>query len=89
MGTHLKLPALWSWLENRQDPRERLEQLHADVREAKAELREVLERLAERHGICQKEVTYAIEGYADDMLSDLVYAVGRELEREIERRDPV
>ena len=59
------------------------------MREAKAELREVLERLTERHGISQKDVTYAIEGYADDMLSDLVYAVGRELEREMERRDPV
>ena len=46
------------------------------MREAKAEPREVLERLAERHGISQKDVTYAIEGYADDMLSDLVYAVG-------------
>jgi len=58
------------------------------VREAKAQLREVLERLAERHGIPQKDVTYALEGYADDMLSDLVYNVGRELEREIEAQDP-
>jgi hypothetical protein len=56
-------------------------QTHLDVREAKAELREVLERLAERHGIPQKDVTYALEGYADDMLSDLVYNVGRDLER--------
>ena len=49
--------------ESRHDPRDRLEQLHADRREAKAELREVLERLAERHGISQKDINYAIDGY--------------------------
>ena len=59
-----------------------MEQLHADRREAKAELREVLERLAERHGISQKDINYAIDGYADDMLSDLIYSVERELEHE-------
>jgi hypothetical protein len=66
------------------DPRARLEQLHADRREAKAEPREVLERLAERHGISQKNINYAIDGYADDMLSDLFYSVERELEHESE-----
>ena len=71
-------------LESRYDPRERLEQLHNDRREAKAQLREVLERLAERHGISQKDINYAIDGYADDMLSDLVYSVERDLEHQSE-----
>jgi hypothetical protein len=71
--------------ESRYDPRDGLEQLHADRREAKAQLREVLERLAERHGISQKDINYAIDGYADDMLSDLVYSVERELEHESEK----
>jgi hypothetical protein len=84
MGTQLKLPAVWAWLEGRRDPKERLQQLHADRREAKAEIRDVLERLAERHGIAQKDVTYAIDGYADDMLSDLVYSVERDLEHQSE-----
>ncbi|HEY2611737.1 MAG TPA: hypothetical protein VGI94_13075 [Reyranella sp.] len=70
--------------ESRPDPRDRLEQLHADRREAKAQLREVLERLAERHGISQKDINYAIDGYADDMLSDLVYSVERDLEHQSE-----
>ena len=48
------------------------------------QLREVLERLAERHGISQKDINYAIDGYADDMLSDLVYSVERDLEHESE-----
>ena len=69
-----------------------MEQLHADRREAKAELREVLERLAERHGISQKDINYAIDGYADDMLSDLVYSVERDLEHQrkrVARLDPL
>jgi hypothetical protein len=69
---------------NRRDPRDSLDQLRADRREAKAQIREVLERLAERHGISQKDVTYAIDGYADDMLSDLVYSVERDLEHQSE-----
>ena len=51
--------------ESRYDPRDRLELLHADRREAKAQFREVLKRLAERHGISQKDINYAIDGYAD------------------------
>jgi hypothetical protein len=87
MGSHHPLPAgAPRAFESQSDPRERLEQLHADRREAKAELREVLERLAERHGISQKDINYAIDGYADDMLSDLVYSVERELEHESEER---
>jgi hypothetical protein len=87
MGSHHPLPAAAPRaFESRSDPRERLEQLHADRREAKAELREVLERLAERHGISQKDINYAIDGYADDMLSDLVYSIERELEHESEER---
>ena len=66
--------------QSRPDARDRLEQLRADQRAAKAELREVLESLAERHGIAQKDINYAIDGYADDMLSDVVYSVERDLE---------
>jgi hypothetical protein len=85
MGSQHPLP-VWAprAFESRYDPRDRLEQLRADRREAKALLREVLERLAERQGISQKDVNYAIDGYADDMLSDLVYSVERELEHESE-----
>jgi len=44
-----------------------------------------LEELAGRHRIPMRDVPYLMDGYADDMLSDLIYAVERELEREIER----
>jgi hypothetical protein len=69
---------------SRPEAQDRLEQLNADERAAKAELRAVLERLAERHGISQKDINYAIDGYADDMLSDLVYSVERDLEHQSE-----
>ena len=61
-------------------PREALARLADDRRETKAELRDVLERLAARHGISQKDIGYALDGYADDMLSDLLYSVERDLE---------
>jgi hypothetical protein len=85
MGSQLPLPASRTpSFASRPDAQDRLEQLHADKRAAKAELRDVLERLAERHGISQKDINYAIDGYADDMLSDLVYSVERDLEHERE-----
>jgi hypothetical protein len=85
MGSQLPLAANRTRsFESRPDARDRLEQLRVDQRAAKAELREVLERLAERHGISQKDINYAIDGYADDMLSDLVYSVERDLEHESE-----
>ena len=88
IGAQLKLPALWARLTSRGDPKDRLERLHADRSETKAQIREALERLAERHGIAHKDVTYAM-AYADDMLSDLIYSVERDLEHEAEAQDPV
>jgi hypothetical protein len=85
MGSQHPIPPTATHVsESRYDPRGRLEQLRADQREAKAQLREVPERLAERHGISQKDINYAIDGYGDDMLSDLAYSVKRDLEHEIE-----
>jgi len=43
-----------------------------------------LEGVAARHGITARDVNEAIEGYADDMLSDMIFHVERDLEREIE-----
>ena len=86
MGSQFPLPMVGRkpGIASSRDPRDRLEQLQADRREAKARIREVLERLAERHGISQKDISYAIDGYADDMLSDLVYSLERDLEHESE-----
>jgi hypothetical protein len=89
MSTQLKLPAQWALLETRRDPRDRLEALHKDILVAKAEILDVLDRLAERHGISARDITYAVEGYADDLLSDATYGVASELEHEVEAEDPI
>ena len=87
MDTQLTEPTARASAENRGDAREHVRQLQADRREAKAQLREVLERLAEKHGISQKDISYAIDGCADDMLSDLVYGLERDLEQACEEAD--
>jgi hypothetical protein len=84
MGTQLPLPAHWAKLESVRAPAERLDRLRFEVGEAKAEIRIILEELAERHGIPARDVTYSLDGYADDMLSDLVFHVERGLVREID-----
>jgi len=70
-------------------PYERLAELNADLREAKARLRQVLEAVADKYDISAKDVTYAIDGYADDMLSDLVFGIQRDLEHAAEAEAPL
>jgi hypothetical protein len=70
-------------------PYERLAELDADLREAKARLRQVLEAVADKYDISAKDVSYAIDGYADDMLSDLVFGVQRDLEHAAEAEAPL
>ena len=68
------------------DARERLAELRADMREAKARLREVLEALAAKYDIPAKDVSYAIDGFADDMLAELVFGVERDLEQAVDEQ---
>ena len=74
---------------SRSPPHERLAELRSDIRETRARLRQVLEALAEKYNITEKDVSYAIDGYADDMLSDLVFGIERDLEHEAERYAPL
>jgi hypothetical protein len=70
-------------------PHERLAELRGDMRETKARVREVLEALAKKYEIPTKDVSYAIDGYADDMLSDLVFGIERDLEHAAEGEAPL
>ena len=88
MTTQLPLPASWAVFESRRDPRDRLIALRRDMAVARDKIREALQELADRQHIAPKDVTYAMEGYADDLLSDLVYSVERELQHEIEGKSP-
>jgi hypothetical protein len=77
---------LESRLDDNVDAREGLVELNADVREAKARLREVLEALASKYDIAAKDVSYAIDGYADDMLAELVFGIERDLEQAVDEQ---
>jgi hypothetical protein len=70
-------------------PHERLAELRGDMRETKARVRKVLEALAEKYEIPTKDVSYAVDGYADDMLSDLVFGIERDLEHAAEAEAPL
>ena len=88
MGTQLYLPAGWArQLESRLDPIERLAQLEKDRTEAKADIREILDGLAEKHGATVRDVTVAMRSI-DDTLSDLLYDQERMLQHEIEVLSP-
>ena len=90
MAIQLPFPVRWAQLESRRgDTRGRLDRLRRDVLTTKAVIRSALDELAKRHGISRKDVDYAVEGYADDMLSDAIYNVERTLEGELEHEDPV
>jgi hypothetical protein len=88
MTTQLRLPASWAFRESKADPRSRLNTLHADAVDAKAKIRDVLDALAQKHGISVRTVTRAMD-YADDMLADTIYEAERALEQDIEGEDPV
>jgi hypothetical protein len=89
MGTQLYLPAGWARrLESRIDPVECLAELEKDRTQAKGDIREILDRLAEKHGATVRDITVAMRSI-DDTLSDLLYDQERMLQHEIEDLSPV
>jgi hypothetical protein len=89
MGTQLYLPAGWARrLESRLDPVERLAELEKDRTQAKGDIRDILDRLAEKHGATVRDVTTAMLSI-DDTLSDLLYDQERMLLHEIENLTPI
>jgi hypothetical protein len=88
MGTQLYLPAGWArGLESRLNPVERLAEHEKDRNQAKGDIREILDRLAEKHGAAVRHVTTAMLSI-DDTLSDLLYDQERMLHHEIEDLTP-
>ena len=69
-------------------PIERLTELEKDCTQAKGDIREILDRLAEKHGASARDVTAAMLSI-DDTLSDLLYDQERMLQHEIEDLTPV
>ena len=89
MGSQLYLPAGWArHLESGIDPSERLAELEKDRAQARAEIHELLERLAEKHGATARDVKVAMRAF-DDALGDLLYEQERALQHELEDLTPV
>jgi hypothetical protein len=89
MGTQLYLPAGWArQLESRLDPIERLAELEKDRTRAKGDIREILDRLADKHGATARDVTAAMHS-VDDTLGDLLFDQERMLQHEIEDLTPL
>ena len=89
MGSQLYLPAGWArHLESRVDPSERLAELEKDKAQARVEIRDLLDRLAEKHGATPRDVSVAMRSI-DDTLGDLLYDQARVLQHEIEDLTPV
>lgn len=82
MSIQLPLPGHWPRNMTWHDPNAELERLSKDRLEAKAEIYEAMERLANKHGISLLEVNGVMLGYVDDALGDLVFKREQELERE-------
>ena len=88
MGSQLYLPAGWArHLESRIDPSERLAELEKDRAQAKGEIRELLGRLAKKHGATARDVAVAMRAI-DGTLGDLLYDQERALQHETEDLTP-
>jgi hypothetical protein len=79
MSLQLPLPGYWPRNVIWSDPREELKQLERDKLEAKYEIRQVLDKYAEPHGVESGEVNRLVWGYVDGLLSDLLYEREQEL----------
>jgi hypothetical protein len=88
VGSQLYLPAGWArHLESRVDPSERLAELEKDRAQARVEIREILERLAETHGATACDVAVAMRSI-EGTLGDLLYDQERALQHEMEDLTP-
>lgn len=88
MGTQLPLPAGWARrFVSGPDPRDGLDRLAREQLDAMAEIRLVLDRLAEEFGVPARDVERAMLSI-DDTLGDLLYDIRRGYEHEIEDVEP-
>jgi len=89
MGAQLALPAHWArYLRSYIDPVDRLVALDKDLQQSRADIRDILDRLAEKYGATPQDVAVAMRSI-DDTLGDLLYERRRLLEHDIEDGDPV
>ena len=82
MTVQLPLPGHWPRNMSRRDPIAELEAIAREKLDAKHEIRQVLDKYAELHGISPKVINEVVWGYVDDMLGDMFFDLEEELARE-------
>ena len=82
MTVQLPLPGVWPRNTSRRDPIAQLEHIERDKVEAKHEIRLVLDKYAELHGISPKVINEVVWGYVDDALGDMFFEIEEELRAE-------
>ena len=82
MELQLPLPGVWPRNTSRRDPVAELERIERHKLDAKHEIRLVLDKYAELHGISPKVINNLVWGYVDDMLGDMFFDLEEELRTE-------
>jgi hypothetical protein len=84
MGAQLNLPARWATaVQSLANPADRLTALGRDADDAKAQIREILDELAGKHGVPVYDVTYAMRA-VDDALGDLLHDIRSGYEHDLD-----
>lgn len=73
MSTQLQLPGDWPRNATWPHPMDQLRQLEQDKRDAKYEIRQLLDRDREKYRISARHVNETMWGYVDDLLSDFFF----------------
>jgi hypothetical protein len=79
MTVQLPLPGHWPRNISRRDP---LEAISREKLDAKHEIRQVLDKYADLHGISPKAINELVWRYVDDMLGDMYFDLEEELRTE-------
>ena len=79
MTVQLPLPGVWPRNMSRRDPIAELEAIAREKLGAKHEIRQVLDKYADLHGISPKVINELVWGYVDDMLGAMYGDVAEEL----------
>jgi hypothetical protein len=82
MTVQLPLPGVWPRNIGRRDPIAELDAITREKLDAKHELRQVLDKYADLHGISPKVINEVVWGYVDDMLGDMFFELEEELRTE-------
>ena len=79
MTVQLPLPGHWPRNISRRDPVAELEAIAREKLDAKHEIRLVLDKYADSHGISPKAINKLVWRYVEDMLGDMYVDVEEEL----------